>query len=124
MSSEEPTRSERKAFVRVLSSLAWADGELAEAELEVLHLTASDLQVALGERDLDPRDLDDLAQRVSHPQLRARLLEDLCKLAGADEAVDPGELSTIKFFAERFGLTPPALPGVAWEEVPLPEGEG
>jgi uncharacterized tellurite resistance protein B-like protein len=115
--ASEPTRSERKAYLRVLCSLAWADGELQDSELEVLHLAASDLGVALGERDLDPADLDDLADRITHPQLQARLLDELCKLAGVDDDLDPEELSTIKFFAERYGLTPPALPGVDWDAV-------
>lgn len=118
--SGEPTRSERKAFLRVLTSLAWADGVVEEAELELLHLAANDLGVPLGERDLDPHDLDDLAARVTHPLLRARLLDELCKLAQADDDLAPDELATIRFFADRFGLAPPPLPGVDWTSVPPP----
>ncbi len=114
----EPSRSEKKTFLRVLSSLAWADGEVADAEMEVLHLAASDLGVALGERDLEPRGLEALAAQVTHPQLQARLLEDLCRLAAVDDDVAPAELATIKFFARRFDLAPPALPGVDWSAIP------
>ncbi|MCO5164751.1 MAG: hypothetical protein M9894_00065 [Planctomycetes bacterium] len=111
---------ERKAFLRVLSSLAWADGEADPSELEVLHLAANDLRVALSERDLEPRDLEALAGLVTRPALQERLLVELRRLAEADLRVDQDELSTIKFFAERWGCRPPHMDGVDWDQVPLP----
>jgi uncharacterized tellurite resistance protein B-like protein len=118
MSDAGPSRAEKKAFLRVLSCLAWADGEVKTAEMEVLHMTASDLGVALGERDLDEEwALSDLAGQVTHPELQARLLEALGELARADDEVAPEELSTIKFFAAQFALDPPEVPGVDWKTV-------
>ncbi|MBX3465337.1 MAG: TerB family tellurite resistance protein [Planctomycetes bacterium] len=113
--------AERKAFLRVLSSLAWADGEADPSELEVLHLVANDLRVALSERDLEAGDLEALADRITRPALQERLLVALRRLAEADLRVDREELSTIKFFAERWGCRPPPMDGVVWDEVPLPE---
>ena len=119
----EPKPSEKKAFLRVLSSLAQADGFVDDSELRMLHETASELQVALSERDLESRDLKRLASKVSHPSLRAKLLDDLHKLAQADDHVSRGELSVIKFFAKAFKLAPPTIPGVDWSAVlmPLPD---
>ncbi len=113
---------ERKAFMRVLSSLAWADGEADESELEVLHLAANDLRVALSERDLEPQDLEALAAKVTRPSLQERLLHELRRLAEADLRLDPGELSTIKLFATRWGCVPPPIEGVDWSTVELPSG--
>jgi uncharacterized tellurite resistance protein B-like protein len=115
--SAEPSRGEKKTFLRVLSSLAWADGVVADEELQVLHLAASDLQVALSERDLEARDLEALAGKIAHPLLRAKLLEELARLAEADANLAPEELATIKFFAERWELSPPHLPDVDWDQV-------
>lgn len=112
--------AERKAFLRVLSSLAWADGEADPSELEVLHLAANDLRVALSERDLEPRDLATLADRITRPALQERLLHELRRLAEADARLDPQELATIRYFAERWGCRPPAIDGVDWSTVPLP----
>jgi DnaJ-domain-containing protein 1 len=112
--------AERKAFLRVLTSLAWADGEVDQAELEALHLAANDLSVALGERDLEARDLAALADKVRRPALQERLLHELRRLAEANQQVEQGELSTIKFFATRWGCAPPPIPGVDWASVALP----
>lgn len=112
--------SERKAFLRVLTSLASADGEIDQAELEVLHLAANDLAVALGERDLEARDLRALADKVRSPALQEHLLHELRRLAEANQKVEADELSTIKFFATRWGCAPPPIPGVAWDSVELP----
>ena len=111
---------ERKAFLRVLSSLTWADGEADPSELEVLHLAANDLRVALSERDLEARDLEELAGKVTRPALQERLLHELRRLAEADRRLDPGELSTIKYFATRWGCSPPSIEGVDWSAVSLP----
>lgn len=111
---------ERKAFLRVLTSLAWADGSVDLAELEVLHLAASDLEVALGERDLEEHDLAALADKVRRPALQERLLHELRRLAEANQQVEQHELSTIKFFATRWNCAPPPIAGVDWESVPLP----
>lgn len=113
--------AERKAFMRVLSSLAWADGEAGPDELEVLHLVANDLRVALTERDLEPRDLEVLAAKVTRPALQERLLHALRRLAEADLRLDADELSTIKFFATRWSCQPPAIDGVDWAAVPQPD---
>ena len=113
----EPTREERKAFMRVLSSLAWADGVVGDDELEVLHLAANDLSVALSERDMEEHDLDELASKISHPQLRAKLLEELVRLAVADEELWDQELTQIKYLAGKFELAPPAIEGVDWDTV-------
>lgn len=111
---------ERKAFLRVLTSLAWADGSVDLAELELLHLAASDLEVALGERDLEPHDLAALADKIEKPALQERLLHELRRLAEANHQVDPQELSTIKFFATRWRCAPPPITGVDWDSVALP----
>lgn len=115
--STEPSSSERKGFLRVLSSLAWADGVLEVEEMEVLHLAANELNTALSERDMEPRDLETLAGKVVHPELRARLLTELKRLAEADERVAKSELMTIKFFATAWGLEPPEMDGVDWDSV-------
>lgn len=111
---------ERKAFLRVLASLASADGDMDPNELELLHLTANDLNVPLGERDLETHDLVFLANMVQKPVLQERLILELAKLAQADDRIDPRELSTIKFFAQRWRLTPPGIQGVDWDAVELP----
>ena len=116
----DATPSEKKSFMRILSSLAWADGILKDEELEVLHLTASDIQVALTERDLADRDLDALARKITNPILQARLLDELRTLAEADDHIAPEELSVIKFFAEQFKLNPPIMAGVDWDQVSPP----
>lgn len=113
----DPSPSERKAFLRVLTSLAWADGVVADEELAVIHLAANELHTALSERDLEERDLDELAAKVTHPELRALLLDKLAELARADHELDPDELATIKFFSDAFQLPPPALEGVDWDTV-------
>ncbi len=118
-----PSTQERKGFLRVLSSLAWADGVLEQEELELLHLTASELNVALSERDLDPGDLETLATKVIHPELRQRLLAELKRLAEIDDDLDLSEVETIKFFAEAWSLEPPEMEGVAWGEIGLPGSE-
>ncbi|MBL4845766.1 MAG: TerB family tellurite resistance protein [Planctomycetes bacterium] len=111
-------RSERKSFLRILTSLAWADGVADERELQQIHLAASELSVALGERDLEGHDLDQLADGLTHPELRSRLLDELATLAAADEEVAQEELSTIRYFANAWGVEPPALEGVDWANVP------
>jgi uncharacterized tellurite resistance protein B-like protein len=111
---------ERKAFLRVLASLASADGDLDPTELELLHLTANDLNVPLGERDLETHDLVFLANMVQRPVLQQRLISELARLMSADARVDSRELSTIKFFADRWKLPLPALEGVDWTAVELP----
>ena len=116
--STDPSPSERKGFLRVLSSLAWADGVLEYEEMEVLHLAANELNTALSERDMEPRDLETLADKVTHPELRTRLLAELKRLAEADDHVAKSELMTIKFFATSWGLEPPAMDGVEWDSVP------
>jgi hypothetical protein len=108
---------ERKAFLRALAALAGSDDDLDPRELEVLHLAANDLSVALTERDLEPRDLEAIASKVTRPALQERLLLELERLARADERLDPDELSTIKWFATRWGMTPPPLEGVDWGAV-------
>jgi uncharacterized tellurite resistance protein B-like protein len=113
-------RKERKSFLRILTSLAWADGVADERELAQIHLSANDLSVALSERDLEEHDLEDLAARLTHPELRSRLLDELAKLAAADEEVTADELATIKFFAGAWELVPPSIEGVDWESVGLP----
>ena len=112
--------AERKAFLRVLTSLAGADGDMDPNELELLHLAANDLNVPLGERDLETHDLVFLANMVQQPVLQRRLIQELAQLALADERIDPRELSTIKFFARRWHLPPPALPSVDWDAIELP----
>lgn len=111
---------ERKAFLRVLASLAGADGDMDPNELELLHLTANDLNVPLGERDLETHDLVFLANMVQKPMLQQRLIVELARIMNADSRIDPRELSTIKFFANRWRLTPPAIEGVDWATVELP----
>lgn len=113
----EPNRDERKAFMRVLSSLAWADGDVEDEELQELHLVANELSVALSERDLEPHDLDQLARKITHPELRTKLLVELGRLAAADGDVSAEELTQIKHLAGLFGLAPPALDGVDWGAV-------
>lgn len=113
-------RSERKAYLRILSSLAAADGIADEQELERIHLAASELQVALSEHDLEPHDLDALAEGLSHAGLRARLLDELSALARTDDSLPEEELALIKFFAVSWDMTPPALEGVDWTTVGLP----
>jgi uncharacterized tellurite resistance protein B-like protein len=113
-------KAERKAFLRVLSSLAWADGEATRSELEVVHLAASDLQVSISERDLEPRDLEALAGAIQRPALQERLLFALKRLAEADDRLAPEELATIKYLAGRWGCAPPAIVGVEWDRVVLP----
>jgi uncharacterized tellurite resistance protein B-like protein len=108
---------ERKAFLRILASLAGADGDLDPSELEVLHLAANGLSVALGERDLEPHDLEALAAKVTRPALQERLLGELVRLAEADQRIEPDELSTILFFARRWGCAPPPMAGVDWSTV-------
>lgn len=110
-------RSERKSFLRILTSVAWADGVADERELEQIHLAASELSVALSERDLEAHDLDALAASLEHPELRARLLDELAALAKADDCLDDDELSTIKYFAQAWSLEPPALEGIDWAGV-------
>lgn len=110
-------RSERKSFLRILNSVAWADGVADERELEQIHLAASELSVALGERDLEAHDLDQLAASLQHPELRARLLDELATLAKADECLDDDELATIKYFAQAWDLPPPDLEGLDWDGV-------
>lgn len=116
-------KAERKAFLRVLSSLAWADGEASQAELEVVHLAASDLQVSISERDLEPRDLEALAGAIRRPALQERLLFALKRLAEADDRLAPEELMTIKYLAARWGCAPPSIVGVEWDRVVLPPDE-
>ena len=111
-------RSQRKAFLRILTSLAWADGEANERELEQIHLAASELSVPLGERDLESHDLDQLAASLSDLDLQARLLDELATLASADDEVVEEELSTIKYFASAWDREPPTLGGVIWARVP------
>tara|TARA_R110002072_G_scaffold145927_1_gene292613 strand:- start:234 stop:665 length:432 start_codon:yes stop_codon:yes gene_type:complete len=113
----DASRSERKSFLRILTSVAWADGVADERELEQIHLSASELSVALSERDLEAHDLDALAASLEHPELRARLLEELATLAKADDCLDDDELSTIKYFAQAWDLPPPHLDGLDWEGV-------
>lgn len=117
---DDAPRSERKAFLRILSSLAAADGLADERELEQIHLAASELHVALSERDLEEHDLQGLAESLQHEGLRARLLDELATLAQADEALPEEELALIKYFASAWELAPPALAGVDWEGVGLP----
>ena len=113
----EPGMGEKKAFLRVLSQLAWADGVVEESELKVLHLAASELSVALSERDLEERDLDELAAKIEHPDLRAKLLIELARLAAADDDLAPEELATIQYFASYWKIDPPVLEGVDWARV-------
>lgn len=111
---------ERKAYLRILAWLACADGDVAQDELEVLHLAANDLKVALGERDLDGGDLTALAEKVTHPGLQEKLLGELRRMAEADQKLEPDELATIKFLATRWGCFPPAIAGVDWSQVEVP----
>ena len=104
-------------MVQNLRPAAGADGDLDPSELELLHLAASGLSVALGERDLEPRDLEALAAKVTRPPLQERLLVELARLAEADQRVEPEELSTILFFARRWGCAPPPMAGVDWTTV-------
>jgi len=113
----DASRSERKSFLRILTSVAWADGVADERELEQIHLAASELSVALSERDLEAHDLDELAASLTHPELRARLLDELATLAKADDCLDDDELSTIKYFAKAWDLPPPLLDMLDWDGV-------
>lgn len=117
---DDAPRSERKAFLRILSSLAGADGLADERELERIHIAASELHVALSERDLEEHDLASLADGLQHGALRARLLEELAALAQADDSLPEEELALIKYFASAWELAPPTLEGVDWEGVGLP----
>lgn len=110
-------RSERKSFLRILNTVAWADGVADERELEQIHLAASELSVALSERDLEAHDLDTLAASLQHPELRVRLLEELATLAKADDCLDDDELATIKYFAQAWDLPPPLLDMLDWDAV-------
>ena len=112
--------SERKAYLRILTSLAWADGEVEHDELEVVHLAANELSTALSERDLEERDLIELAAKVTDVELQGRLLDEMARVARADGHVDDEELSEIKALAEIWQLSPPQIEGLDWRTVPDP----
>ena len=82
------------------------------------------LTVAPSERDLEEHDLSELAAGVSDPALRARLTEALAEVAMADGVVQPNEVAVIKYFCAAWGTRPPAIEGVDWSEVSLPEEGG
>ena len=109
--------SERKAYLRILTSLAWADGEIEHDELEVVHLAASELSVALSERDLEERDLEELATKVTDVALQGRLLDEMAKLAMADGHAGDEELGEIKALAQLWQLSPPQIEGLDWRAV-------
>lgn len=103
--------------MRLLSSLAWADGVVDDDELEVLHLAANDLSVALSERDMEEHDLDALASKIRDPELRTKLLGELVRLAASDDCLADEELAQIKYLAGLFELAPPPIEGIDWDTV-------
>lgn len=112
--------SERKAYLRILTSLAWADGEVEHDELEVVHLAANELSTALSERDLEERDLIELASKVTDVELQGRLLDEMAKVAVADGHADDEELGEIKALAQLWQLSPPQIKGLDWREISSP----
>ena len=112
---------ERKAYVRLLTAMARADGEITEPELRIIRTSTDVFDLELREADLDEHDLEKLASSLERRSLRERLFGDLKRLIEVDATFEPAELQTIKYLAERWGLEPPAVAGVDWARIEPPK---
>lgn len=112
---------EKKAYLRILSHLSGADGEVDEDELGELKRVAERLGLELKDRDLGAFDLSALAGRIQNPGLREQLFEeDLPAVVLANGAADVHELAVVKYLAERWQREPPEIEGVVWSDVAAP----
>lgn len=118
-----------QAAARIVALTVLADGDIGEAEIELLDRLSAHQQLGLARQELldvidrfcedllssgqlawadacpvDERTLNDLMAEVQDPSLRRRVLRLCVQLAEVDARVDPGESIVLGAAVEHWGL--------------------
>ncbi len=117
LSAKELSEAERRAYVLALVTLANVDSEASPEELAFIQHICAQLGCRLGSRDLVSLDLAAIAASITRPIHRKALFEDLLQMARRDRKWHGGELRVLKFLGDQWGLEPPTLADVVWEQL-------
>lgn len=114
----------RRAYVLALVTLANVDSEASPEELAFIHQVCQHFDCRLAPKDLVSLDLPTIAASVKPPAHRQALFADLLRMARRDRKWDGGELRVLKFLGEQWGMEPPSLTDVVWEQLVGVDDEG
>ncbi len=98
----------RDAVQKILRALAWADGELDPAEATALEQCFEKLRCLHSQEDaeLEESDLAALSSALPGREAREEFLEQMVRVAYADDLLTHEEFDTIRRVAEKLEFTP------------------
>lgn len=120
----------QRALLRALVQVIWADGEMSDAEREMLGAVLATLGSSqeeveeVGRMLKEPPRMGDLLAEVPDPQTREEILKLLIAMALADGRIDSAELSLLDRVASQLELTREDLERLRAETVALAQGSG
>lgn len=109
MESLELTAEEVRAGLRMLVTIARADGELAEQEIALVEAAARALGSDERARSLDVLTPSEAAAALTAPRVRERALQAAMLVAMIDGHVRPPELDALQAFARALEVDEPRL---------------